>query len=84
MMHGGGYGGMGGMMGGYSGYGYGTGAVEVILWIAILAIIIWLAYYFYKGSSRESGKKAIEILNERYARGEITREEYMKMKEELR
>ncbi|NHV98324.1 MAG: hypothetical protein HA496_01605 [Thaumarchaeota archaeon] len=32
--------------------------------------------------SRGEGR-ALEILKERYARGEITREQYLKMKEEL-
>ncbi len=32
------------------------------------------------GTKRE---EAVDILNKRYARGELTREEYVKMKEEL-
>lgn len=82
MMHG--SGGMGGMMGGYQGYGYGFGALEVVMWIAIIAVIAWLAYYFAKGGAKESGKKALDIVNERYAEGEISREEYQRMKEALR
>lgn len=78
MIHG--SGGAGGMMGGYGGYGY--GAVEAVLWVAIIAVIAWLAYYFLKGIPKES--RAHDILNQRYAKGEITREEYLRMKEELK
>jgi uncharacterized membrane protein len=44
------------------------------------------AYLLFGGSKTqiERGKaKAIEILNERYAKGEITREDYIRMKEDL-
>ena len=36
-----------------------------------------------KQTDRENGQDAINILNERYARGEITREQYQVMKQDL-
>ncbi len=55
----------------------------------VLALIAYLVYYSVAGSSRtrrssryQSGI-ALETLRERYARGEITREQFLKMKEEL-
>jgi putative membrane protein len=74
--------GMGGMM------GYGWGFMS-LLPFAFLVLLVLGAYYLLKEfTSAErappsQGERALAILKERYARGEITREEYMKMKEEL-
>jgi putative membrane protein len=57
--------------------------------IMFLVLIALGAYYLItelagqgRSEPRDRGR-ALEILKERYARGEITREEYMKMREEL-
>jgi putative membrane protein len=41
------------------------------------------SYRVHRKYGASSGKSAIEILNERYARGEIKREEYGQMKSDL-
>jgi uncharacterized membrane protein len=45
------------------------------------------AYYLITQSSRTGrfnlGGRAVEILRERYAKGKITREQFLKMKKEL-
>lgn len=60
-------------------------------------ILIAVAIYYFVTSSRRDGcsvhtytqqqghysGRAIEILRERYARGEITKEQYLQMKDEL-
>lgn len=57
--------------------------------IVFLVLIVLGAYYIITeltGQGRsESGErgKALETLKERYAKGEITREQYLKMKEDL-
>lgn len=62
-----------------------------LLWFILVAlpmigIIFLLIYLVIRESSEvitpESGK-ALDVLNERYAKGEITREEYVRMKEDL-
>jgi len=74
--------GMGGMM------GYGGGFMSLIPF-AFLVLLALGAYYLLKEfmstdkAVPSQGERALDILKERYARGEITREEYMKMKEEL-
>jgi putative membrane protein len=68
--------------------GYGWWFMPLIL-IVFLVLIVLGAYYLItelagQGGSESKGEgRALEILKERYARGEITREQYLKMKEEL-
>lgn len=55
----------------------------------ILALIAYATYYLVTGSrrtrqsSRFHNRRALNLLDERYARGEITREQFLKMREEL-
>ena len=70
---------------------YGIGYIELLLLLlmvgffvlvigAAIAALIWFAR---RVSTAESGG-ALRILRERYARGEISREEYEQMRDELR
>jgi|Deesub1362A_J573_1020465.scaffolds.fasta_scaffold31992_1 putative membrane protein len=80
------------MMGG-QGFGFGSwGIIGMILnllfTLLILGGIILLIYWIVKqftpgGTSLESKNKALEVLKERYAKGEISEKEYKKMKKEL-
>jgi putative membrane protein len=70
--------------------GFGFGGWWIMLLVpVILALIAYAIYYITTSSSRTRGNtsyptgRALEILKERYARGEITREQYLKMREEL-
>jgi len=80
---GGGY--MSGMMG-TMGYGWGS---MVLIPIALLVLIVIGAYYLVTGSAgtgrsaSNRGGRALDILRERYAKGEITRQQFLKMKREL-
>ena len=74
-----------GMMGGYPAY-YGYNSLLGILWLVFLvgaiALIIWLIYKF-AGKGKESGTP-INILQKRYAKGEINKKQIDEMKKELR
>lgn len=68
--------------------GYGMGWFGLIFNIAFLALIIYGAIWLFKSASRGdrggSGRPtAIEILKERYAKGEISSEDFQRMKKEL-
>ena len=77
----GGYGMMGfGMMGGW---------FMPIIWIVILGLVIWGVITLTKGVSStgyrgsEKQQSALEILKERYARGEIGKEEFEEKRKDL-
>jgi putative membrane protein len=57
----------------------------VVFWIAIFVVIVGLMWsYLKKGRDSENvGNSALEILKQRYARGEITKEEFERMKKDL-
>ncbi len=59
-----------------------------LFWVVVLGIVIWLIFQLIgrgRAPGGETGRsRAEEILNERYARGEIDRETYQRMLEDLR
>jgi uncharacterized membrane protein len=66
--------------------GSGTG----ILWLVAIVVIACLIYKLIKSekillpSRIVSSKNTEDILNERYAKGEVTREPYMQMKDDMK
>lgn len=83
-----GYGGWGMMRTGMM-EGFGFMWLMPIFWIAILGLIIWaiVAVVGRSGESRGQGSpktdSALEILKQRYARGEISKEEYEQKKKDI-
>ncbi|MBP7530156.1 MAG: SHOCT domain-containing protein [Syntrophorhabdaceae bacterium] len=75
-------GGWGGMMH----YGFGFGGM--FMWIIFLILIVLLIYFIIqfqkrKGQTPTQNESHLDILKKRYARGEITKEEYERMKKDL-
>jgi putative membrane protein len=76
------------MMGGYGMGGFGFGGFFMILWwvliiVGIVALVKWMVASSGTGSQGGAGSKALDILKERYARGEIDEQEYQKKKRDL-
>lgn len=76
-----------GMMG-YWGMGWFGGIFMIVFWILILVglvfVIRWLVQATAKGGqSSRSGSRAMDILKERYARGEIDKARFEDMKKDL-
>jgi putative membrane protein len=75
-----GYDHMGWMM---NGWGMGFG---MILWLVILVLIIAGVVWFVRAQPIGGGPRrslGLDVLEERYARGEISREEYLQMKRDI-
>jgi len=78
-----------GMMGPRMMGGFGFMWLMPVFWLVILGLIIWaiVAAVGRTGESRGQGSpgtdSALEILKQRYARGEINKEEYEQKKKDL-
>jgi len=67
-------------------YGFGYGGM--FMWIIFLIVIGLLIYFIVqaqntKGKTPTQNESPMDILKRRYAKGEITREEYERMKKDL-
>jgi putative membrane protein len=76
-----------GMMGGW-GMGWFGGIFMIVFWILILVGLVMLIKWLFQSTSRgrnngQSGLRALEILKERYARGEIDKTQFENMKRDL-
>jgi|Deesub1362A_J573_1020465.scaffolds.fasta_scaffold00032_4 putative membrane protein len=76
-----------GGMSGFGGWGIFNSIFMLAFWILIIVGIVFLIKYLVSqsgsGSQKTSDENLLEILKRRYAKGEITREEFEKMKKEL-
>ena len=82
------YGGMmgSGMTGGYSmmgGFGWLGMLTTVLFWIGVIALVVWGLGSVFSARQTSSEPDAMEILKRRYARGEITREEFVQARSAL-
>ncbi len=67
-------------------YMYGYHWLWTAVWLGFLILIIVGIFFIVRAiAGRKAGgeKSALDILNERYARGEITREEYNERKKDI-
>jgi len=81
-----------GMMGqGIMNWGYGMGwgwsVIMLVFWVSVIVGIIFLIRWVVLSTDRRHGVKtegsALEILRQRYARGEINKEEFEEKKRDL-
>jgi putative membrane protein len=76
-----------GMMGGW-GVGWFGGIFMIIFWILILVVLVFVVKWVVQSTNRGhtdagGGNRALDILKERYARGEINKTEFEAMKADL-
>ena len=70
----------GGMMGGF---GMGLGVMMLIFWIPVIIGLVLLIKYLSEGGAKRREESALEILKKKYARGEISNEEFEEKKKDL-
>jgi putative membrane protein len=74
-------------MHGYGGLGTLGMGVGLLFWLALVAgIVVLVVWAVRQAGSRprdERGPDAVEILRQRYARGELSREQFEQMKRDL-
>lgn len=70
---------------GDSGWGMGFGWVfMIIFWALVILGVIYVVQAAMRGGKGEAQKETpLDILKKRYARGEITREDFERMKDDL-
>lgn len=71
----------------YHGMGWGTWGFGWIIWIIVLVIIVWGIIKIVSSNSNKPQHKqdenALDILKKRYAKGEITKEQYDQMRKDI-
>lgn len=78
-----GYGGWNNTMGGWNGFGLLGWIPMLLFWIILILGVVALLRYLGKSGQHGSGKTPLEILKERYARGDIDKKEFEQMKKDL-
>lgn len=67
------------------------GGFGIILWLVILVAVIWAVVWFVRSMPYAANRQppaerrssGLEVLEERYARGEISQEEYLQKKRDI-
>lgn len=74
-------------MGYQTGWGMGGGFLMIVLWIALAVLLVlgvrWLIYGMPGRLPPGQDSEALKTLKERYARGDIDREEFEQKKRDL-
>ncbi len=80
-----------GLYNGYSGVGFGNmlgffggGIMMILFWGAVIYFIVWLVRNSKANSTNNQNNKALDILEERYAKSEIDKKEFEEKKKDLK
>ncbi len=68
-------------------YGWGMGfgwIFMIIFWALVILGIVYVFQAVTRGVGKSGTEEPLEILRKRYAKGEISREEFERMKEDLK
>jgi putative membrane protein len=62
---------------------FGGGIMMIVFWALVIALIVWIVREVSGGNSVRSRSNALDILKERYAKGEIDKEEFEAKKKDI-
>ena len=67
------------------GWGWGMAIFGLVFMVLIVVLVAWLIWLATRrpGSFGDGRRGAVDLLDERYARGEIDRDEYLQRKSDL-
>lgn len=74
------------MMGGYglmAGFGWLGMLVMALFWIGVIVLVVWGLTHIFSTQQPRAELDAEAILEQRYARGEISREEFVQARDTL-
>src|SRR3989338_2799570 len=77
-------GGGGNPMMGYSGWGGFGWIIMIVFWVLIILGVVALVRYLGRSGQQQDHRTPLDILKERYARGEINKKEFEEKKKDLR
>ena len=60
----------------------GGGIMMIVFWVLFIALIVWVVREF-GGKNSKSNSNALDILKERYAKGEMNKEEFESKKKDI-
>ena len=66
------------------GWGWLWGPIVLLLWVVLIATVVWVVARSTRPRERSGLERAREVLAERYAGGELTTDEYRERLEQLR
>lgn len=75
--------GLGNMMGGWNGFGILGWMPMLLFWVLLILGVVALIRYLMKSSDNRGSKTPLDILKERYAKGEIDKKEFEGKKKDL-
>ena len=64
--------------------GWWMGLAMILFWVAVVAVIVWVVRTANEREEPPRRSNALDVLDERYARGEIDDDEYERRREMLR
>ncbi|MFC2045289.1 SHOCT domain-containing protein [Chloroflexota bacterium] len=59
------------------------GVGMIVLWVAVITLIVWGIVRLARGSCPVTMHSSVDIAKERYARGEISKEEFEQIRKDL-
>ena len=54
-----------------------------LFWLVLLGLVVWAGVGLSRSRRADGTKTALDLLNDRYARGEIDRDEYLLRKKDI-